>query len=72
MVTAQEKVFKKSFEKQNTIQKIHHRGWIPKNHIVAVVRPVFLSTLVDQLTGCVQVYAIVLLQYLCTSYEAIN
>ena len=40
--------------------------------IVTAVEPVFLSLLVDQLTGFVQVSVITVLQHLFSSYRAIN
>ena len=42
------------------------------NQIVTAVEPVFLSPLVDQLTGFGKVYAITILQHLFSSYGAIN
>ena len=52
--------------------KIHIRGRILENQIVTVVEPVFLSPLVDQLTGFGQVSALTILQNLFSSYEAID
>ena len=43
-----------------------------KKKIVTAVEPVFLSPLVDQLTGFGQVLALVILQYLFTSYGEID
>ena len=42
-----------------------------KNHIVTVVEPVFLSTILDQLTGLRKVSALTMLQFLFSSYGAI-
>ena len=42
-----------------------------KKQIVTAVEPVLLSPLVDQLTGCGQVYAITMLQHTFSSYGAI-
>ena len=43
-----------------------------KKQIVNAVEPVFLSPLVDQLTGFGQVSALTMLQLLFASYEVIN
>ena len=43
-----------------------------KIQIVAAVEPVFLSPLVGQLTGFIQVYAITMIQELFSSYRAID
>ena len=43
-----------------------------QKHIVTEVEPVFLSPLVDQLTGFGQVYALTILQHLCSSYGVIK
>ena len=43
-----------------------------KNQMIAAVEPVFLSPLVDQLTGLVQVSALTMLQHLLSSYVAID
>ena len=43
-----------------------------KNHIVVVIEPVFLSPLVDQLTGFVHVSTLTMLQHIFASYMAIN
>ena len=43
-----------------------------KKQIVTAVQPVFLSPLVDQLTGFGQVSAIAMIQHLFTSYRAID
>ena len=43
-----------------------------KNLIVSAVEPVFLYPLVDQLTGFGQVYALTMIQYLFSSYRAID
>ena len=43
-----------------------------KKQIVTMVEPVFLSLLVDQLTGFGQVADITVLQYLFTSYGTID
>ena len=43
-----------------------------KKHIAAAVEPVFLSPLLDQLTGFVHVSAITILQHLFLSYGAIK
>ena len=42
-----------------------------KNQIVIYVEPVFLSTLVDQLTGFGKVTALTMLKHLFSSYRAI-
>ena len=43
-----------------------------KNKIITTVEPVFLSPLVDQLTGYVQVSALTMLQHLFLSYGKID
>ena len=43
-----------------------------KNQIFAVMQPVFLSPLVDQLAGFGQVYILAMLQHIFTSYKAID
>ena len=43
-----------------------------KNKIIAEVEPVFLSPLVDQLTGFGQVFALTMLQHLLSSYRRID
>ena len=43
-----------------------------KNKTVTTVEPVFLSLLVDQLTGFGQVSALTMIQHLFSSYWAIN
>ena len=43
-----------------------------KNHITTAVQPVFLSPLVDQLKGFGNFSALAMLQYLFTSYGAID
>ena len=43
-----------------------------KYHIVAAVEPVLLCPMVDQLTGFVQVSALIMMQHLFSSYEAID
>ena len=43
-----------------------------KKHIVTAVEPVFLSPLVDQLTGFGQVTALTMLQHIFSIYVAIN
>ena len=43
-----------------------------KNQIVTAVELVFLSPLVDQITGFVQVYALTMLQHIFSSYGAID
>ena len=52
--------------------KIHIRGRILENQIVTVVEPVFLSPLVDQLTGFGPVSAITMLKHQFASYRAIK
>ena len=43
-----------------------------KNQIITAVDPVFLSPLVEQLTGFIQVSALTMLQNLCSSYGVID
>ena len=43
-----------------------------KNQIDTAVQPVFLSTLVDQLTGFGQVSALAMLKHIFTSYREID
>ena len=43
-----------------------------KNQIITAVEPVFLSSLVDQLTGFGQVSALTMLQHLFASYRLID
>ena len=58
--------------KPSVIQNIHRHGKSSKNQIVTVVQPVFLSALVDQLTGFVQVSIIAMLQHIFTFYRAMG
>ena len=43
-----------------------------KNQIVAEAEPVFLSTIVDHLTGIGQVSVLTIIEHLFSSYGAIN
>ena len=43
-----------------------------KKHIVTAVEPVFLSPLVDHITGCGQVSTLTMLQHLFSSYGVID
>ena len=43
-----------------------------KKNIVMAVEPVFMYSLVNHLTGFVQVFAITMIQHLFSSYEVID
>ena len=51
---------------------MHRHELIPKKQIVVVVQSVFLSLLVDQLTGFEQVSELSIIQHIFTSYGVID
>ena len=74
MGTSQEQALgtKKFWQNQSLLRRYTAVDGHLKKHIFMVVQPVFLYPLVDQLTGFVQVSALTILQYLFTSYWAID
>ena len=58
--------------KASTFQKIHCRVGSTKNQVVMEVQPVFLSPLMEQLTGLGQVNALQMIHHLFNSYGAID
>ena len=74
METTQEQALRneQSWKNQALFKRYASVDGAPKKQIVTAVHPVFLSPLVDQLMGFVQVYAIQMLHQLFTSYVAID
>ena len=59
-------------QNQVPLRKYTAVDWALKNHIVTAVEPVFISPLVDQLTGFGHVPALTMLQHQFFSHRAIN
>ena len=74
ILTAQEQALgpEKSQQNQELFRKCTAMDGANKKHIVTAVEPFFLSSLVDQLTGFVQVSALTMIQHLFTSYGEID